>query len=150
MTATTQNEQKASPSDSTELDTEAETKEHLTEEDKGSGMKDQKCQHPDSERSDEQSDENGTAQAEAHFFTATAGQPMSKNAVKRRERWEKKMELKKRKKENEKKARWAKAALDGRDLELERLQREERQKLGEGHKRRQKVSCRDYGSLSLC
>jgi len=102
MTATTHNDQKASPSDSTELDTEAETKELLTEDDKGSGMKDQKCQHPDSDRSDEQSDENGTAapQTEAHFFTATAGQPMSKNAVKRRERWERKMELKQRKKEN--------------------------------------------------
>jgi hypothetical protein len=51
-----------------------------------------------------------------------------------------KLEVKKRRKEHQRESKRAKAILDGRDVEKERREIEERTKEGEGRKRREKVS----------
>ena len=64
---------------------------------------------------------------------------LSKNQIKKRKRYEKLMAKKKERKESEKARRIAKAEAEGRDLDQERREVEERTKSGEGHKRRQEV-----------
>ena len=65
--------------------------------------------------------------------------PLSKKALKRKRRWDEKLAVKKRRKEHAREAKRAKAILDGRDVEKERRDIEERTKEGEGRKRREKV-----------
>lgn len=72
--------------------------------------------------------------------------PLSKKALKRKRRWDEKLAVKKRRKEHAREAKRAKAILDGRDVEKERRDIEERTKEGEGRKRREKVRI-DIGSL---
>lgn len=64
-------------------------------------------------------------------------QPLSKKQMKKRKRYEKLMDIKKRKKQQEKERRHAKAIAEGRDLEEERRLQLEREKSGEGKKRRE-------------
>lgn len=64
---------------------------------------------------------------------------MSKNQLKRKRRFEKLMQVKERRKLQEREAKRAKAAAQGRDLEEERRQLEERTKFGEGKKRRNEL-----------
>ena len=66
--------------------------------------------------------------------------PLSKKALKRQKRWDHKLVLKKRRKEHTKEAKRAQAVLDGRDMDDEKRDVEERTKDGEGHRRREKVS----------
>ena len=66
--------------------------------------------------------------------------PLSKKALKRQRRWDTKLEVKKRRKEHARESKRAKAILDGRDVEKERREIEERTKEGEGRKRREKVN----------
>lgn len=65
--------------------------------------------------------------------------PLSKKALKRKRRWDEKLAVKKRRKEHARETKRAKAILDGRDVEQERRDIEERTKEGEGRKRREKV-----------
>lgn len=69
-----------------------------------------------------------------------AAAPLSKKALKRQKRWDHKLVLKKRRKEHTKEAKRAQAVLDGRDMDDEKRDVEERTKDGEGHRRREKVS----------
>ena len=64
---------------------------------------------------------------------------MSKKQLKRQRRWEHKMNIKKRKKEQDRQVKLERAKAEGRDLDKERAEVEERTKLGIGHKRRQEV-----------
>jgi tRNA (guanine9-N1)-methyltransferase len=66
----------------------------------------------------------------------TAQPPLSKKQLKRQRRLEKLMEVKKRRKSQEKEAKRAKAIAAGRDLEEERRQVEQRTKDGEGKRQR--------------
>ena len=68
---------------------------------------------------------------------ASSGKPISKSQVKRQRRWELAMERKKRRKQQEKDTKLAKALAEGRDLEQERRIIEERTKDGVGHRRRE-------------
>jgi tRNA (guanine9-N1)-methyltransferase len=63
--------------------------------------------------------------------------PISKNAIKKRKRYEKLMDIKRRKKEQAKERKAAKAKLEGRDLDEERRLQAERQKSGVGRKKRE-------------
>ena len=72
--------------------------------------------------------------------TADGGEtelPMSKNQIKKRKRYEKLMEINKRKKEQAKERKEAKALAEGRDLKAERRLQAEREKSGEGRKKRE-------------
>ncbi len=62
--------------------------------------------------------------------------PISKNAMKKRKRFERLMEIKRRKKEQSKERKAAKAKLEGRDLDAERRLQAEREKSGVGRKKR--------------
>jgi len=55
---------------------------------------------------------------------APAAQTLSKNQLKKKRRWEKKMEIKKRRKLQDREVKAAKAAAQGRDIEQERKQQE--------------------------
>jgi len=55
---------------------------------------------------------------------APASQTLSKNQLKKKRRWEKKMEIKKRRKLQDREVKAAKAAAQGRDIEQERKQQE--------------------------
>ena len=68
------------------------------------------------------------------------GNPLSKNQLKKRRRHEKMMDQKKRRKVQDKEIKHAKALAQGRDLEQERRELEERTTKGDGHKRRKGVS----------
>ena len=63
--------------------------------------------------------------------------PMSKSAMKKRKRHEKLMEIKKRKKQQAKERKAAKAKAEGRDLDEERRIQAERRKSGEGRRKRE-------------
>lgn len=65
------------------------------------------------------------------------GKPLSKSAIKKRKRLDKLMGIKKRKKEQAKERRAAKAKLEGRDLDAERKLQAEREQSGEGKKKRE-------------
>lgn len=70
--------------------------------------------------------------------TSTDTQPsLSKKQMKKRKRYQKLMDIKKRKKQQAKERRHAKAVAEGRDLEEERRLQLEREKSGEGKKRRE-------------
>mmetsp|Transcript_1756 Transcript_1756/g.2529 ORF Transcript_1756/g.2529 Transcript_1756/m.2529 type:complete len:331 (-) Transcript_1756:27-1019(-) len=64
--------------------------------------------------------------------------PLSKNQLKKRRRYEKLMAIKKRKKEQDKEAKVAKAKAEGRDLDKERRIQEERFLSGEGRRKRER------------
>lgn len=68
---------------------------------------------------------------------ASSERPISKSQVKRQRRWEQAMERKKRRKQQEKDIKLAKALAEGRDLEKERRLVEERTREGAGHRRRE-------------
>jgi len=68
--------------------------------------------------------------------------PMSKKQMKKRKRHEKLMDIKKRKKEQAKEVKAAKAEAEGRDLDAERLLQEEREKSGVGRKKRAEMWAR--------
>lgn len=70
-------------------------------------------------------------------YVDTDTKPLSKNQLKKRRRYEKAMAIKKRRKQQQKEARIAKAVAEGRDLAEERRIQEERTKLGEGRQRRE-------------
>lgn len=76
--------------------------------------------------------------------------PLSKKALKRQRRWDMKLEVKKRRKEHQRESKRAKAILDGRDVEKERREIEERTKEGEGRKRREKVCFESLGPMPKC
>ena len=59
--------------------------------------------------------------------------------MRKRKRLEKLMEIKRRKKQQDKDAKHAKAKAEGRDLEAERKIVEERTKSGEGRRKREEV-----------
>jgi tRNA (guanine9-N1)-methyltransferase len=63
--------------------------------------------------------------------------PLSKSQMKRQRRWEQAMERKKRRKQQDKDIKMAKALSEGRDLEEERRLLEERTEEGVGHRRRE-------------
>lgn len=63
-------------------------------------------------------------------------QKISKNHLKRMKKWEQKMEVKRRRKEQEKNVRHARATAQGRDIDAEREDMEERRKDGSGWARR--------------
>ena len=65
--------------------------------------------------------------------------PLSKKALKRRKRWEKALEIKKRRKEQSKEIRRIKAKNEGRDLDAEREQQKQNEKEGKGWERREKL-----------
>ena len=65
--------------------------------------------------------------------------PLSKKALKRRKRWEKALEIKKRRKEQSKEIRRIKAKNEGRDLDAEREQQMKNEKEGKGWARREKL-----------
>ena len=67
------------------------------------------------------------------------GNPLSKNQMKKRRRHEKMMDQKKRRKIQDKEIKHAKALAEGRDLEQERRELEERTAKGDGHVRRKEV-----------
>jgi hypothetical protein len=71
---------------------------------------------------------------------------LSKNQLKKKRRFEKAMEVKKRRKLQDKEVKRAKALAAGRDIEEEQRLQLEREESGEGHKRREEVndnfSCR--------
>lgn len=64
---------------------------------------------------------------------------LSKNQLKKKRRWEKLMEIKKRRKTQEKEAKVAKAVAQGRDLEEERRFAAERAKEGAGREKREAI-----------
>ena len=64
-------------------------------------------------------------------------QPLSKNQIKKRKRFDRLMEIKKRKKIQAKERKQAKALAEGRDIEEERRLQFERQKSGEGKRKRE-------------
>jgi len=61
---------------------------------------------------------------------------MSKNQLKRKRKWEKAMEVKRRRKEQQKSIKLAKARAEGRDVEAEKEDMEQRRKDGKGWARR--------------
>ncbi|KAL7498209.1 hypothetical protein ACHAWT_006162 [Skeletonema menzelii] len=63
--------------------------------------------------------------------------PLSKKAIKRRKRWEKALQIKKRRKEQSKEIRRIKAINEGRDLDAEREQQKKNEKEGKGWERRE-------------
>ncbi len=67
------------------------------------------------------------------------GVKLSKNQLKKKRRWEKLMEVKKRRKTQEKEAKAAKAAAEGRDLEEEKRFAAERAKEGIGREKREAI-----------
>ena len=87
----------------------------------------------------EQVDSSNVKGETSNVMPMNAPQPPSKKSLKRQRRWEEKLAVKKRRKEHAREAKRAKAILDGRDVEKERLEVERRTKEGEGHKRREKV-----------
>lgn len=64
------------------------------------------------------------------------GKPISKNQMRKRKRLERLMEIKRRKKQQDKDAKHAKAKAEGRDLEAERKLVQARTKSGEGKRKR--------------
>jgi tRNA (guanine9-N1)-methyltransferase len=80
---------------------------------------------------------NDNPAADATTNTSGEIQPLSKKQMKKRKRYEKLMDIKKRKKQQAKERRHSKAAAEGRDLEEERRLQLEREKSGEGRKRRE-------------
>ncbi|KAL7578337.1 hypothetical protein ACA910_012743 [Epithemia clementina (nom. ined.)] len=71
---------------------------------------------------------------------ASKGPPkLSKNQLKKIRRWERKLEVKKRRKQQEKDAKLARAKAEGRDLEKEREEMLSRAASGEGKRRRQEL-----------
>ena len=69
--------------------------------------------------------------------TSTTVKPVSKSQMKRQKRWEMAMEKKRRRKQQEKDTKRAKALSEGRDLDEERRLQEERTKSGEGARKRE-------------
>jgi tRNA (guanine9-N1)-methyltransferase len=78
-----------------------------------------------------------TAATAASSSTTTTAEPaLSKNAQKRIARWERKMEIKRKKKQQEKDIRLAKAKAQGRDVEEERRLHQQRTEEGSTKRRR--------------
>lgn len=71
--------------------------------------------------------------------SATTPNPLSKNQIKKRARFEKAQAAKKRKKDQEREARLLKAKHDGRDLEKERELQRQNEEDGKGWERREKL-----------
>ena len=65
------------------------------------------------------------------------GNPLSKNQLKKRRRWERAMEVKKRRKQQDKDIKLAKAKAQGRDLEQEKIELKKRTEEGINRKKRQ-------------
>ena len=65
--------------------------------------------------------------------------PLSKKALKRQKRWEKALQIKKRRKEQSKEIRRIKAINEGRDLDAEREQQKKNEQEGKGWERREKL-----------
>lgn len=63
--------------------------------------------------------------------------PMSKKQRKRQQKWERAMQVKKRRKQQDKEIKIAKAKAEGRDLDQERLEQERKTKDGAGRRKRQ-------------
>jgi tRNA (guanine9-N1)-methyltransferase len=91
-----------------------------------------------SEPSDEtnQIDFHPSDELDVQFKVTDGADRMSKNQLKKRKRFEKLMQIKKRKKEQDKEARHAKAKAEGRDLEEERRLQELRTLSGKGKQKR--------------
>jgi tRNA (guanine9-N1)-methyltransferase len=83
--------------------------------------------------------EQGLAASAPVVDTAASAddKPLSKSQMKRQRRWDQAMERKKRRKQQEKDIKVAKALAESRDLEEERRLVEERTKEGVGHQRRE-------------
>lgn len=64
---------------------------------------------------------------------------LSKKAVKKRKRWEKALDIKKRRKEQSKEIRRIKAENEGRDLDAERAEQKQNEKEGKGWARREQL-----------
>mmetsp|Transcript_16064 Transcript_16064/g.23009 ORF Transcript_16064/g.23009 Transcript_16064/m.23009 type:complete len:355 (-) Transcript_16064:339-1403(-) len=111
--------------------------EHLPQKDEKKGTNDIKTEK-DGVGTDGDSSSITKGQADGAIQSGTE-KPLSKNQLKKRRRYEKAMEVKKRRKEQEKEAKRAKAIADGRDLDEERRLQAEREKSGEGHKRREEL-----------
>jgi len=65
--------------------------------------------------------------------------PLSKKALKKRKRWEKALEIKKRRKEQSKEIRRIKAQNEGRDLDAERALQKQNEMEGKGWERREQL-----------
>jgi tRNA (guanine9-N1)-methyltransferase len=80
--------------------------------------------------------------------------PISKNQLRRQRKWELKMEVKRRRKEQEKEVKRAKANAEGRDIDAERRDMEERRMDGRGRARRSAAwkdkFDRDGGNFEIC
>ena len=68
---------------------------------------------------------------------SSGDKPVSKKQMKRQRKWERAMEVKKRRKQQDKEIKIAKAKAEGRDLEKERLEQERKTKDGAGRRKRQ-------------
>ena len=82
---------------------------------------------------------DATTTTEQNTTTKEDDPPLSKKALKRRKRWEKALEIKKRRKEQSKEIRRIKAQNEGRDLDAEREQQKQNEKVGKGWERREKL-----------
>eukprot|EP00521_Asterionellopsis_glacialis_P016680 CAMPEP_0195297866 /NCGR_PEP_ID=MMETSP0707-20130614/22258_1 /TAXON_ID=33640 /ORGANISM="Asterionellopsis glacialis, Strain CCMP134" /LENGTH=350 /DNA_ID=CAMNT_0040359777 /DNA_START=147 /DNA_END=1196 /DNA_ORIENTATION=- len=91
----------------------------------------------DQQKNDNQCSEKQNESTKSATAVQEEEKPMSKNQLKKRRRYEKAMDIKKRKKMQEKATKRAKAIAEGRDLDEERRLQEERTKSGEGHARRE-------------
>ena len=81
----------------------------------------------------------GIAKEDSHTSTSsvTSGEKnMSKNQLKKKRKWEKAMEVKRRRKEQQKQIKLAKARAEGRDVQAEKEDMERRRKDGSGWARR--------------
>ena len=90
---------------------------------------------PESSVDDEKQEEN-----KKEAVLDENGKLLSKNQLKKRRRYEKMMDQKKRRKLQDKEIKHAKALAEGRDLEQERRELEERTVKWDGHLRRLEVS----------
>jgi|AntRauTorckE5430_2_1112549.scaffolds.fasta_scaffold06678_3 tRNA (guanine9-N1)-methyltransferase len=89
------------------------------------------------ELNEESSESNINEGKKAPDLEETVEQPLSKNQIKKRKRFDKLMEIKKRKKVQAKERKQAKAIAEGRDIEEERRLQLERQNSGEGKRKRE-------------
>jgi tRNA (guanine9-N1)-methyltransferase len=87
--------------------------------------------------SDDLREEAASVPVKVAFAASAYDKPLSKSQMKRQGRWEQAMQRKKRRKQQEKEIKVAKALAEGRDLEEERRLLEERTKGGVGHQRRE-------------
>jgi tRNA (guanine9-N1)-methyltransferase len=83
------------------------------------------------------SDNNGEDKGASGTVVDENGKPLSKNQLKKRKRWERAMEIKTRRKQQEKEVKRAKATAQGRNLEQEKIEQKKRAEEGLGRKRRQ-------------